>query len=122
MSMEHRWGKRAPIRMIVELECEPHGREPLSGSGCVRDVSVSGAFIETNLPIPPLAAVRMTFQSLTRGRLTRYSIPGFVMRSDAEGIGIEWSELAPVKVVQMLKAQAHVAIEEQAAQVYLTKH
>jgi hypothetical protein len=120
--MEHRWGKRAPIRMVVQLECEPHGREPLSGSGCVRDVSVSGAFIETNLPVPPLLAIRMTFQYFARGRLTRYSIPGFVMRVEADGIGIEWSELAPVKVVQMLKAQAHVDIEEHAAHAHLMKH
>jgi hypothetical protein len=53
--MEHRWGQRVQVGMNVRLSCLPYA----IGSGRLRDVSVSGAFIETNLRIPLLARMQV---------------------------------------------------------------
>ena len=39
--MEHRWGQRVPAAIKVKLQ----GRPGAIGSGYLRDVSISGAFI-----------------------------------------------------------------------------
>lgn len=64
---------------------------------------MSGAFVETQLLVPLLACVHIEFD-LPSWPATRYSIPGYVMRQDENGIGIEWIELAPFAVRELLRA------------------
>jgi hypothetical protein len=100
--MEHRWGPRVPVDIDVHLERAAPGGSPLSGSGHVRDISVSGAFVETDLQIPLQAALRITFEAPSPEPVASQSLPAFVMRKDSTGVGIEWSELAPVETIQAL--------------------
>ena len=108
--MEHRWGQRVPVGMRVRLSCLPYA----IGSGWLRDVSVSGAFIETNLRLPLLASVHVEVELPGCGRATRHSVAGHVARQAEDGVGIEWPELAPAAVVELL-APAPTAAEHSGA-------
>lgn len=93
--MEHRWGQRVPAAIKVKLQ----GRPGAIGSGCLRDVSISGAFIETALRLPLL--VRIDVDAGSR------KLAGWVVRRNAIGIGVEWCEFAPQAVLTLL-AQFHL--------------
>lgn len=83
--MEHRWGERSAVNLPVRVMRPP----AIIGWGRLRDVSVTGAFIETSLPLPPLTFVEVDL-SVARGRSCRVS--GCVVRRTPEGVGIEWCE------------------------------
>ena len=97
--MEHRWGNRVPVRLDVRLVCRPLA----IGTGNVRDVSVSGAFIETDLELPILAHVRV--------QASDFDIAAHVVRVDSNGVGVEWCALAPwcVADLQMLAMRRQAA-------------
>lgn len=68
----------------------------VSSIGQLREVSISGGFVRTTLPIRSLAYVSL--EILVGGRP---SIDGQVVRCTPEGIAIEWSEYSPW-IVQLL--------------------
>ena len=85
--MEHRWGQRMTCRARVQLSAGAG----LSGAGRVRDVSSSGAFIETALELPVYARVVLVVsgnESATRA----VAINASVVRVDGDGLGVEWCE------------------------------
>ena len=89
--MEHRWGQRVPATIKVKLQ----GRPGAIGSGCLRDVSISGTFVETALRLPLLTRVEIDAGSQRR-------LSCWVVRRNAIGIGVEWCELAPRAVLTLL--------------------
>lgn len=82
--MEHRWGKRVPADLDVQILADPAS----AGWGRLRDISISGGFIETALSISALSTMRLTVPG-TAHRSTR-SVRALVVRNDAEGVGVEW--------------------------------
>lgn len=80
--MEHRWGTRIPVKVPVRISSAS-----LAGSGTLRDLSVSGAYIETALALDSPAWVRI---HVPRGAQTVMLLSGIVIRKDGGGIGIEW--------------------------------
>ncbi|MBC8024878.1 MAG: PilZ domain-containing protein [Steroidobacteraceae bacterium] len=78
--MEHRWGRRiacgAPARLSVGAG--------ITGAGQLRDVSLSGAFIETVLELPLFAQVTVS--------VGETEVQASVVRIDADGVGVEWME------------------------------
>jgi len=85
--MEHRWGQRMPCRAVVRLSHAEHG----SGPGRIRDISSSGAFIETALAIPVYARIALWVlgnESATHA----VEISATVVRVDRDGVGVEWCE------------------------------
>lgn len=61
-----------------------------AGSGRIRDVSISGAFIETKLRVSPPATVRLTpVVSTAKGPRTQ-TLRAVVVRRDRDGLGVEW--------------------------------
>ncbi|HWG30586.1 MAG TPA: hypothetical protein VN676_08550 [Steroidobacteraceae bacterium] len=91
--MEHRCGMRYPIDVGVYAR-SLHG--VVSSIGQLREVSISGGFVRTTLPIRALAYVSL--EILVGGRP---SIDGQVVRCLPEGIAVEWSEYSPW-IVQLL--------------------
>jgi hypothetical protein len=89
--MEHRWGNRVAIDLPVRLSATS-----LAGTGILRNLSASGAFIETALPIAPLTMVRMQIPRGAAGGSRRADAWGFVVRQDVHGVGIEWCDVAPL--------------------------
>ncbi len=101
--MEHRWGQRVPATIKVRLR----GRPGAIGSGCLRDVSISGAFVETALRLPLLTRVAIDAGSQGRASMGSRKLSGWVVRRNAIGIGVEWCEFAPQAVLTLL-AQPHL--------------
>lgn len=83
--MEHRFGRRVPCGTPVAISA---GAD-LVGVGRLRDVSLSGAFVETVVNLPLFARVAIEKQCEGgRGIELRAS----VVRKDTDGVGIEWCE------------------------------
>jgi PilZ domain len=99
--MEHRWGERARVDVPVRLDAGPHSLV----SGIIRNVSLSGAYLETRADLSPWTPV---FVELPCGLLGRGEPPdrirAYVIRRDRTGLALEWSEFAP-EIVRTLIAQ-----------------
>ena len=85
--MEHRWGQRKCCRARVYLSAGAG----ISGTGHVRDVSSSGAYIETTLPLPMHARVMLNVRGI-ESATREVDIAASVARVDNDGIGVEWYE------------------------------
>lgn len=96
--MEHRWGERVAVSLSVELFWG--SAPPVAGS--FENVSASGAFVRTHGRGPPRGPVEVAFPELglPRGRSVR--LQAFVVRETAAGVGIEWRELAPRPVREII--------------------
>jgi hypothetical protein len=85
--MEHRWGQRRSCRARVRVS---------AGAGVaatvrVRNVSISGAFLETTLRLPLFSQVDI---AVLRGDGSTHGVEfaASVVRAEPGGIGIEWCE------------------------------
>jgi len=85
--MEHRWGQRRRCRARV---CVSAGGG-VSGYANLRDVSLSGAFLETALPLPRFAQIAIAILSHD-GSSHAVEFNASVVRSAPGGVGIEWCE------------------------------
>lgn len=100
--MEHRWGERSKLNIPVQVDCGPRGVV----LAVMRDASASGAFLCTAAQLPLLTGVRVEFgAAVTLGQAR--GVDAQVVRRAADGFGLEWTELAPKAVVDLLNA-AHV--------------
>lgn len=80
--MEHRWGERLATDLAV---CVIRGANaPLSAR--LRNMSITGGYLQSAAPLLPLAAVELQLQ--VSGRRVR--LRGWVVRSDKQGYGMEW--------------------------------
>jgi len=84
--MEHRWGRRMAADLDVQILADPAS----TGSGRLRDISLSGGFIETALRMPTLSTMCLTVPG-TSCRST-HTLHAIVVRNDVEGVGVEWFE------------------------------
>ena len=96
--MEHRWGERLKVELPVRI-WTAYG---VVGSGRVLDLSVSGAFIATELPVALLSPLNVIFQR-PRSQLSSPSATyvAHVARKTARGIGIEWFDFASEDVIAL---------------------
>ena len=78
--MEHRWGRRIACGASVQLSIA----DGIGGAGRLRNVSTSGAFIETALELHPLTRIAI--------RLRDVEILAAVARIARDGVGVEWCE------------------------------
>jgi hypothetical protein len=85
--MEHRWGQRMRCQASVRLSAGTG----ISGSGRVRDVSSSGAFIETAVEIPMHARVMLRVLG-NESAAHEVEITAIVARVSRDGIGVEWCD------------------------------
>lgn len=85
--MEHRWGSRRPCRAHV---CVSAGGG-IAGTGRLRNVSTSGAFLETALPLPLFGQVAVAILR-DDGAVHTIEFTATVVRREADGYGIEWTD------------------------------
>jgi hypothetical protein len=87
IAIEHRWGGRIACCAHVQVSAE----NELSGDGRMHDVSLSGAFIETKLPLPlySQAAIGIVNED---GSVREPAIRVTVVRTESNGVGVEWRE------------------------------
>jgi hypothetical protein len=90
--MEHRLGSRHT--MAIDAYLRTWG-STVSAKARLRDLSVSGAFIATQLPCRPLLQVTVQLVPSGRSRRNSPSVEGLIVRLADDGIGVEWDELQP---------------------------
>jgi hypothetical protein len=103
--MEHRWGQRMPCRALVRVS----DRTGIEGSGRVRDVSSSGAFIE----ISPRFAVNARLALVVLGDESAahpVEIAASVVRLERDGIGVEWCDTPAGSICSLLGCIGRCAV------------
>jgi hypothetical protein len=95
-SLDHRWGSRFNCGTRVELRAPDGART----DAVIRDVSLSGAFVESacELPLMDQVAVR---PAAPTARWMR----AFVVRSTDGGMALEWFEPGPEAISAFMPAQ-----------------
>ena len=85
--MEHRWGQRRSCRARVRVSAG----SGIAGSANLRNVSLSGAFLETALPLPLFSQIGVAVMS---DDLSTHAVEftASVVRTEPGGVGIEWCE------------------------------
>jgi hypothetical protein len=96
--MEHRWGERIVVDIPVQVSVPPL----VLGGGRVLNLSISGAWISGKFDLPPLARAMIIFDLSMGGIPEPLPIACFVARVRPEGMGVEWRELAPQIVSDLL--------------------
>ena len=95
--MEHRWGQRKPCRARVSVAAGAG----VSGSARLRNVSISGAFLETALPLPLFAPIAIAVLH-NDGTTHALEFAACVVRVESGGFGIEWSEPVTGSICRLL--------------------
>jgi hypothetical protein len=76
----------------------------IAGRGQLCNISVSGAYIISALPVALLARVRIQMKGPPMSRRLKESLEGQVIRSDRRGFAVEWSEFAPPLARALIKS------------------
>ncbi|HEX5460932.1 MAG TPA: PilZ domain-containing protein [Steroidobacteraceae bacterium] len=95
--MEHRWGVRHPLDVSVRLDGRPH----LPTFARLKNASSSGAYLETRTAPPMLSQVWVELGWDRRDDSKR--IAAYVVRTDQDGIGLEWCDFAPRAIVALIE-------------------
>jgi hypothetical protein len=99
--MEHRCGYRRAVNVPVILRT----RLGLAGRAIISDLSASGAFVSTSLPVAVHAVVVVQFDVQgTDGRARRVNVEAEIVRHTTTGFGLEWTEFAPAAVRELYAA------------------
>ncbi len=94
--MEHRWGRRQPTDLKVRFVS--HSK---IGTGCLSNVSVSGAFLRTKIHLRLLSVVNLSIASGSR-KANGKAVAAFVVRQDSAGVGLEWCEAGQTSIESRL--------------------
>ena len=97
--MEHRWGQRVTLEVPVRLLLA--GR--MLGRGVLRDVSISGALIETALELPVFSNLVVALPSPGETVPGAIDLPACVVRRAAAGFAVEWRDMACPSIVALLE-------------------
>jgi len=99
IAMEHRWGQRSNLDVQVRLHATSW-RAPRRA--CLRNISASGALLETEPSLPPLKRVEVQIAVRKQGRIDLIRIPACVLRKADHGVGVEWCEPLPFAIEQLV--------------------
>lgn len=94
VSMEHRFGQRLRCGSPVRLSAG----DGVGGAGRLRDVSLSGAFLETALDPPLFAPIDI---AATHPAAQDVCLRALVVRKDRHGVGVEWCETPGRSICQI---------------------
>jgi hypothetical protein len=101
--MEHRCGYRRAARLRVIVR----GLHGAAAEGVVRDISASGAFIASSLPVRASAQIFVQFEYLQQFSRTRRAVAAEVVRCESNGFAIEWEDFSPPAVRALLRQLSH---------------
>lgn len=86
--MEHRFGQRVSTQVQVRIGVSPQS----FSTGHLRNLSVSGAFVQTSVRPAPMGRVKVYFdEQHSRGSL-KFELDAYLVRSTPDGLGLEWAE------------------------------
>jgi len=88
--MEHRWGPRRPCSARVCVSASGG----VSGLGKLKNLSMSGAFLEIAVPLPLFAQLAIAVLR-NDGATHQLEFTAVVVRHEVNGVGIEWCDPNP---------------------------
>jgi hypothetical protein len=83
--MEHRWGRRQSTDLKVRFVSRTK-----IGTGCLSNVSVTGAFMKTKAHLRLLSVLNLSSPQSKKAKSK--GVTAFVVRQDSAGVGLEWCE------------------------------
>lgn len=93
-SIDHRWGRRKVTDAQVRFMALPG----MLGVGRITNVSVTGAFMETDVALPLATVVHLeSIEPVGNG--SRKRLAANVVRCTTHGVGLEWCECASNSVL-----------------------
>lgn len=98
--MEHRCGERISCCVQLRIRVSP----AMIGTGTLREASVSGGFVESDLHPAEASMVHMSY-SPDNGAAATATLRGWVVRNDEGGFGVEW-DFGSVPAVRWLVSTA----------------
>jgi hypothetical protein len=98
--MEHRWGERIAVDIPVRLTARPFAVR----AARITNLSLSGAFIRVGSEARVLSRVQVVIEMPLRFKHATPVLSAYVARKCKDGIGIEWCDMAPRAVVELLRA------------------
>lgn len=104
--MEHRWGTRIELNAPAELWTA----EGVTSEACVRNASLSGAFVETTVRVPLLS--RIALRALARNGDW---LDACVVRVEPAGLALEWLDPGLHSVSALLALRSDAALAGPAA-------
>jgi hypothetical protein len=114
--MEHRYGVR--YLSAIDVYVRTHSGR-VAARGRLLDVSISGAFVSTSLSIAPLSSITLEVTSVVNSGRRWKPIEAQVIRRTDKGLGIEWKELTPAALSQLVDAgQLAPAVVQHSARVH----
>jgi hypothetical protein len=97
--LEHRWGARVQVNVPVRVEATAL---PM-GNGCMKDLSLSGAFLKSDRDLRLHTLVEVSIALPPPSSRTAV-IKAHVSRKSKEGVGIEWCEFAPSIIKDLVRS------------------
>lgn len=98
--MEHRWGVRVAVDIPVRLTA-PCSSYPKAGR--LKNLSISGAWINVALEARPLSRLEVTIDSALRPSRNAPVISAYVVRRTELGVAVEWCGRVPHAIVKLLR-------------------
>jgi hypothetical protein len=86
--MDHRWGKRQSTNVEVHV----FASSGKTGKGRVINVSLTGAFLETGVPLYPHSLIYLRSPSQDMSAKDAIHVAANVIRYGAQGFGLEWCD------------------------------
>ena len=97
--MEHRWGERVTLEVPVRLYLD----DAALGRGLLRNVSISGALIETSLELPVFSNLVVALAETGTANPRIHELAVTVVRRMPAGLAVEWRDMACPAVVALLE-------------------
>jgi hypothetical protein len=88
MERDHRWSRRRPTDVAVRVIAKSGAR----GTGRMANVSLTGAYLETQMTLRPHSLVYLESADRTLANGMGKRVSASVVRHDARGVGLEWCE------------------------------
>ena len=89
--MEHRWGRRQSTDLKVRFVSRTK-----IGTGCLSNVSVTGAFMKTKAHLRLLSVLNLSSPQSKKAKSK--GVAAFVVRQDSAGVGLEWCEAGQTSI------------------------
>jgi hypothetical protein len=97
--MEHRWGQRVTLEVPVRLYLD----DTALGRGLLRNVSISGALIETSLDFPAFSNIVVALTGVEKAGPQIHELAASVVRRLPAAIAVEWRDMACPAVVALME-------------------
>jgi hypothetical protein len=107
--MEHRWGRRQSTDLRVRFISRTK-----IGTGCLSNVSVTGAFMKTKVHLRLLSVLYLSIASHAKKKAKAKGMAAFVVRQDSVGVGLEWCEAGQTCIEARLALLADDLIDSKA--------